>query len=139
MNISLQKAQEIAQASFAEADKVGLNVLSVVVVDAGGHIRLAMRSDAQGIFGVDTALGKARSALGFTRSTLLMSKTFVNPCAVAALNGATHGAFVPLGGGIVIQQGGSTVGAAAISGGMPEVDDDIIRKAATAAGFNVLD
>ena len=109
------------------------------MVDAGGHIRLAMRSDAQGIFGVDTALGKARSALGFTRSTLLLSKTFVNPCAVAALNGATHGAFVPLGGGIVIQQGGSTVGAAAISGGMPEVDDDIIRKAATAAGFNVLD
>jgi uncharacterized protein GlcG (DUF336 family) len=139
MTISLKKAQDIAQVAFAEADKAGLIVLSVVVVDNGGHIRLAMRSDAQGIFGVDTALGKARSALGFNRSTLLLSRTFVNPCAVAALNGATHGAFVPLGGGIVIQQDGTTVGAAAISGGMPEVDDDIIRKAATAAGFEALD
>lgn len=139
MTISLKKAQEIAQAAFGEADKVGLIVMSVVVVDTGGHIRLAMRSDAQGIFGVDTALGKARSALGFNRSSLLLSQTFVNPCAVAALNGATHGAFLPLGGGIVIQEGGKTVGAAAISGGMPDVDDKIIRMAAVAAGFEALD
>ena len=139
MTISLEKAQEIAGSAFAEAASQGLVVLSVVVVDPGGHIRLAMRSDAQGIFGIDTALGKARSALGFNRSSLRLSQTFVDPCGVAALNGATHGAFLPLGGGIVIQENGVTAGAAAISGGMPDVDDAIIRKAAAAAGFTALD
>ena len=72
--------------------------MSVVVTDPSGHFRLAMRSDAQGIFGVDTALGKARTALGFNRPTPHLSKIFTDPFAVAAITAATGGAFVPLGG-----------------------------------------
>ena len=138
MTVSLATAQEIARVAFVEGEKQGLSVMSVVITDPGGHIRLAMRSDAQGIFGVDTALGKARTALGFNRSSWLLSKTFVDPCGVAALSGATHGAFVPLGGGVVIQHDGVTVGAAAISGGMPQVDDELIRLAVEAAGLTAL-
>ena len=138
MTISLAQAQEIARVAFADGEKQGLVVMCVVVTDPGGHIRLAMRSDAQGNFGVDTALGKARTALGFNRSSWLLSKTFVDPCGVAALSGATHGAFTPLGGGVVVQRDGMTVGAAAISGGMPEVDDTLIRAAVEAAGLTAL-
>ena len=138
MTITLDQAQAVAAAAFAEAAKVNLSVMSVIVTDAGGHIRLAMRSDAQGTFGIDTALGKARTALGFNRSSLLLGKTFVDPCGVAALSGATNGAFLPLGGGVVIQQDGVTVGAAAISGGMPDVDDQLIRAALSACGFTAL-
>jgi glc operon protein GlcG len=138
VTVSLATAQEIARVAFAEGEKQGLSVMSVVITDPGGHIRLAMRSDAQGIFGVDTALGKARTALGFNRSTWMLSKVFVDPCGVAALSGATHGAFVPLGGGVVIQHDGVTVGAAAISGGMPQVDDELIRVAVEAAGLTAL-
>jgi uncharacterized protein GlcG (DUF336 family) len=138
MSVSLATAQEIARVAFAEGEKQGLVVMCIVVTDPGGHIRLAMRSDAQGIFGVDTALGKARTALGFNRSSWMLSKTFVDPCGVASLNGATHGAFLPLGGGVVIQQDGVTVGAAAISGGMPEVDDTLVRVAVEAAGLTAL-
>jgi uncharacterized protein GlcG (DUF336 family) len=138
MSVSLATAQEIARVAFAEGEQQGLTVMCVVVTDPGGHIRLAMRSDAQGIFGVDTAVGKARTALGFNRSSWLLSKTFVDPCGVAALNGATNGAFLPLGGGVVIQQDGVTVGAAAISGGMPEVDDKLVRLAVEAAGLTAL-
>ncbi|QGN55862.1 heme-binding protein [Novosphingobium sp. Gsoil 351] len=138
MSVKLGTAQEIARVAFAEGEKQGLMVMSVVVTDPGGHVRLAMRSDAQGIFGVDTALGKARTALGFNRSSWLLSKTFVDPCGVASLNGATGGAFLPLGGGVVIQHDGVTVGAAAISGGMPEVDDTLIRQAVEAAGLTAL-
>ena len=138
MSITLEQAQAVAAQAFAEAAKVNLTVMSVVITDAGGHIRLAMRSDAQGIFGIDSAIGKARSALGFNRSSLLLSKTFVDPCGVAALNGATHGAFTPLGGGVVVQRDGVTVGAAAISGGMPDVDDALIRTALEACGFTAL-
>ena len=138
MTIALAIAQEIARVAFAEGEKEGLTVMSVVVTDPGGHVRLAMRSDAQGNFGVDTALAKARSALGFNRSSWLLSKTFVDPCGVASLSGATQGAFLPLGGGVVVQSDGATVGAAAISGGMPEIDDRLIRVAVEAAGLTAL-
>lgn len=138
MSITLEQAQAVAAAAFTEAAKVNLSVMSVVVTDTGGHIRLAMRSDAQGTFGIDTALGKARTALGFNRSSLLLGKTFVDSCAVASLSGATNGAFLPLGGGVVIQLAGVTVGAAAISGGMPDVDDRLIRAALAVCGFTAL-
>lgn len=138
MTIKLETATEIARIAFAEGVSCGVTVMSVVVTDPGGHIRLAMRSDTQGNFGVDTALGKARTALGFNRSSLHLSKVFTDPCGVAALSGATQGAFVPLGGGVVIQHDGMTVGAAAVSGGLPDVDDKIIRVAIKAVGLSAL-
>lgn len=138
MTISLDTATEIARIAFAEGATRGVTVMGVVVTDPGGHIRLAMRSDSQGIFGIDSALGKARTALGFNRSSLHLSKVFVDPCGVAALSGATQGAFVPLGGGVVVQKDGVTVGAAAVSGGLPDVDDAIIRIAVEAVGLAAL-
>ena len=136
--LTLDLATEIARAAFADGEARGLKTMSVVVTDPGGHIRLAMRSDAQGNFGVDTALGKARSALGFGRSSWSLQKTFVDPCGVAAITAATGGAFVPLGGAVVVQRDGETIGAASISGGMPDVDHDIIAAAVAAAGLQVL-
>lgn len=138
MTLTLEMATEIARIAFAEGTERGVLVMSVVITDPGGHIRLAMRNDAQGNFGVDSALGKARTALGFNRSSLHLSKVFVDPCGVAALSGATNGAFVPLGGGIVVQKDGVTVGAAAVSGGLPDVDDTIIRLAVEAVGLSAL-
>ncbi|WP_425229950.1 GlcG/HbpS family heme-binding protein [Sphingomonas sp.] len=138
MTLSLAAATTIAHAAFAEGGQRGVTVMSVVVTDPGGHIRLAMRSDAQGIFGVDTALGKARTALGFNRTSLHLSKIFADPCAVAAITAATGGAFVPLGGGCVVQQDGVTVGAVGVSGGLPDVDEAIVVTAAGAAGLTIL-
>lgn len=138
MTITLAAAQDVARIAFIEGEKQGVTVMSVVITDPGGHIRLAMRSDSQGIFGIDTATAKARTALGFGRSSYALSKVFVDPCGVASLSGATGGAFLPLGGGVVVQKDGVTVGAAAISGGMPDVDDALIRQALEAAGFSAL-
>lgn len=136
--VTLATASAIAATAFAEGEKRGVSVMSVVVTDAGGHVRLAMRSDAQGIFGFDTALGKARTSLGFNRTSLHLSKIFTDPCGVAAITAATGGAFVPLGGGVVVQEDGVTVGAAAVSGGLPDVDEAIIVAAVEAAGLTVL-
>ena len=135
MTITLESAQEIARVAFAEGARQGIAVMSVVVTDPGGHIRLAMRSDAQGIFGVDTALGKARSALGFGRSTLLQTPSF-DAAAVAGINGATHGRFVPLGGGVVVvDDDDEPIGAVGVSGGAPATDDEIVRAALVACGL----
>lgn len=138
MTLTLATARAIADKAYADAEAHGLTSIGIVVTDAGGHIRFAMRSDAQGIFGIDTATGKARTALGFNRSSLGLSKIFTDPCGVASLSGATGGAFLPLGGGVVVQDQGVTVGAAALSGGMPDVDDAIIRAAVEAAGLTCL-
>ena len=138
MTISLATASEIATRAFAEGEARGVVVMSVVVTDLGGHIRLAMRSDAQGTFGVYTALGKARTALGFNRPTLHLSKIFTDPFAVAAITAATGGAFVSLGGGAVVQKDGVTVGAVAVSGGLPDVDEAIVVAAAESVGLSIL-
>ncbi len=136
--IPLAIASKIAELAFAEGARRGVVNMSVVVTDVGGNLRLAMRADGQGIFGTDTATGKARAALGFNRTSLSLQKTFTDAAAVAAITAATGGRFVPLGGGIVVQKDGITVGAAAVSGGMPDVDEEIIAAAVEAIGYTVL-
>lgn len=136
--ISLSQASRIAEVAFAEGEKQGVVNMTVVVTDVGGNVRLAMRADGQGIFGIDTATGKAQTALGFNRTSLHLSKIFTDAAAVAAITAATGGRFVPLGGGVVVQKDGETVGAAAVSGGLPDVDEAIIVAAVEAVGFSVL-
>jgi uncharacterized protein GlcG (DUF336 family) len=136
--INRLKALEIAQSAFAIAEERGLTKLSVVVTDPGGHVRVAMRGDGQGIFGVETATAKAVTALGFNRPTLALTP-FFSAEATAAISGATRGRFAPLGGGVVITDAaGAIVGAAAASGGLPQIDHDVIVAALEAHGFTAL-
>ena len=135
--ISLEVAIAIAQRAFEEGKKRNVLNMSVVVTDPGGHVRLGMRADGQGIFGIETARGKAISALGFNRPSLQLSKTF-GAEATAAISGVTGGRFVPLGGAVIVRDGANNiVGAAAVSGGAPAVDEEIIAAACEAAGFVV--
>ena len=135
--ISLEAATRIAQFAFQEGLKHNVVNMSVVITDPGGHVRLGMRADGQGIFGIETATGKAISALGFNRPSLQLQKIF-GAEATAAISGATGGRFVPLGGAVVVRDGANNiVGAAAVSGGAPAVDEEIIAAACEAAGFVV--
>ena len=138
-SIKLKTALELAQFAFTDGERRGVVNMSVVVTDAGGHVRLAMRADGQGIFGVETAQAKCTAALGFNRSSLLLSKTFENAAAVAGLQGAVRGKFLPLGGAVVVTDAeGDIIGAAGVSGGMPDVDEEIIVAAVEHVGLKVL-
>jgi uncharacterized protein GlcG (DUF336 family) len=138
MSITLSDARVIADAAFAESATKGLTKVSVVITDPGGHIRFAMRSDQQGIFGIETATAKAVTALGFNRPTLALAALFT-PQATSAIGGATGGRFAPLGGGVVITNvDGVIVGAAGLSGGLPDVDDAIMTNAVHSAGFQII-
>jgi uncharacterized protein GlcG (DUF336 family) len=131
-------ALKVAEAAFAEAAARGINNISVVITDPGGHVRMAMRADGQGIFGVETATAKAITALGFNRATLALTPLFSDQ-ATAAIGGATRGRFAPLGGGVVaVDDTGAIVGGAAVSGGPPATDHDIIVAALESAGFQAL-
>ena len=135
--ISLEMATKIAQTAYAEGAARNVVNMSVVITDAGGHVRLAMRADGQGIFGVDIAKAKAVTALGFGRNTSLMGN--FEAAAVAGLSGATGGRFLPIGGGVLVRDtAGTLLGAAAVAGGAPAVDEEIIIAAVEAAGLNVV-
>ncbi|WP_293897716.1 heme-binding protein [Phenylobacterium sp.] len=138
MSITLAEALKLAQGALAEAEARGVTKISVVVTDPGGHVRVAMRTDGQGIFGVDTAIAKAVTALGFNRATLALTPLFTDQ-ATAAISGATGGRFAPLGGGVVVtDRAGVIVAGAAVSGGLPDVDHAIIVAAIEAQGLLAL-
>ena len=131
-------ALKVAQSAFAEGEARGIVNMSVVVTDPGGHVRVAMRADGQGIFGVETATAKAVTALGFNRSTLALTPLF-GAEATVSISGATRGRFAPLGGGVVVvDDAGAIIGAAAVSGGPPATDHEIILAALEANGFKAL-
>lgn len=135
--ITLETATRIAQTAYAEGAARNVLNMSVVITDAGGHVRLAMRADGQGIFGVDIAKGKAITALGFGRATSKMAN--FEAAAVAGLSGATGGRFLPIGGGVLVHDAaGQLLGAAAVAGGAPAVDEEIIIAAVEAAGLQVV-
>jgi uncharacterized protein GlcG (DUF336 family) len=139
MSITLADARKIADTALAEGEKRGAVKMSVVVTDPGGHVRLAMRTDAQGIFGVDTATAKAVSALGYNRPTLALTPLF-SPQATAGITACTGGRFAPIGGGVVATDAnGVIVGAVGISGSLPELDHEMVVLAVEAHGFKTLE
>lgn len=139
--VDLNTARMVAAAAFREGERRDIRNISVVVTDAGGHVRLAQRADSQGAFGIDTATAKAESALGFRLSTAKLSAIFAgNPAATIGISTATNGRFIPIAGAVVMVDGdGRLVGAASISGGNPQADDAIIRVAVNEAGLTALD
>jgi len=139
--IKLEEAAKIAEAAFAEGRVRGLIDMSVVVTDVGGNIRLAMRADGQGAFGIDIARGKALTALGFNSSSLKLAEYFgQNAAATAGLTAVTGGRFLAIGGGvIVVDDAGQTIGAAAVCGGAPEIDHAVILAGLAAAGLKAGD
>jgi glc operon protein GlcG len=124
--ISLLAARGIVDAAMAEADRRGISKAAAVVTDFGGDIRAALRADGAG-------------ALGFGISSLRLAAIFgPSASSTIGINAATGGRFVPIGGGVlVLNSQGHVIGAAAVSGGAPEVDDEIITLAVRAAGLQV--
>lgn len=135
--IDLRLATRLVDAAFEAAAARSVARIAVVVTDAGGDIRAAMRSDGQAAFGVDIAQAKARSAIGFRRSTLQLAVHFgQHPSSTIGVIGATGGRFIPIGGGVaVVGPHDAIVGAIGIAGGMPEIDDAIARDALRATGL----
>lgn len=135
--ITLAQARHIADAAFAEGQRRNIANISVVVTGLDGVPCLALRADTQGAFGIDTARAKAETALGFRLSSWKLSQIFGNkPAATAGLHAATRQRFIPIGGAVVVHDAmGQVLGAASISGGNPQADDEIIRVAVEQAGF----
>jgi uncharacterized protein GlcG (DUF336 family) len=123
-SLNLEAAKLIASACEATARRNGWKVV-IAVVDDGGHALLLERIDGAQSSSVETALGKAKAAVGFRRPTRILEET-VNQGRFAYLSLA--GAPVLMQGGLPIEVEGQFLGAVGVSG-VKASDDEIVAQA----------
>ena len=134
MSITLRKARTIIRKAMDKGKEMELKPLSVVVLDAGGHVIAFERDDgaAPGRFGI--AHGKAYGSvmLGMA-GTAQMARAEGQAYFMAAVNGVYGGAVVPVPGGVLVRdRKGGVIGAVGVTGDTS--DNDLIAAMAGIEG-----
>jgi len=129
-SVTLDQAETIVDGALAHAKTAGARPITVVVLDAGGHLVALKRQDDSGILRPEIATGKAYGALGLGLGSRALSGK--NPTFLAAVSAASGGLMVPVPGGVLIRSSGAVIGAVGISGDTSGVDE-----AAAIAGIEV--
>jgi uncharacterized protein GlcG (DUF336 family) len=113
--LSLIQAVAIADAALARARELGLQPITVTVLDPGGHPQVLKREDG---------------------SAALAARAANAPAFYAALNEISGGRMAPSRGGVLIRDGnGMLLGAIGISGDRPERDEECAVFGVQAAGL----
>ncbi|WP_308917363.1 GlcG/HbpS family heme-binding protein [Jannaschia sp. LMIT008] len=136
-DFTLDHARTIIDATRTKGREMGLKPLSVVVLDAGGHVIAFEREDgaAPGRFAI--AQGKAFGAvmLGMPGSAQ-MERAEGQAYFMAAVNGVFGGQVVPVPGGILVRDAdGATVGAVGVTGDTSDNDAEAGLAGVEAAGL----
>ncbi|MCU0910533.1 MAG: heme-binding protein [Rhodobacteraceae bacterium] len=135
--ITLKKAQTILKAALARAREMELKPLTVVVLDAGGHVIAAAREDGASPGRFELARGKAYGSvmLGIA-GTAQRDRAEAQAYFVQAMNGLYGGRFVPVPGGVLVRdRKGEVVGAVGVTGDTSENDAAAAVAGIEAAGF----
>jgi uncharacterized protein GlcG (DUF336 family) len=121
--VSLDAAKSMAAAAEAAAHKQGWTV-AIAVVDVSGGLILFHRIDDVQTGSLDVAIGKARTAARFKRSTrVFFDAVAKGNVGILSLSGA-----IPVPGGLPITVNGKVVGAIGVSG-MTADQDEIVAQA----------
>ncbi|PJE36127.1 glcg protein [Pseudooceanicola lipolyticus] len=137
MSISLRKARTIIRKALEKGRELELKPLSVVVLDAGGHVIAFEREDkaAPGRFAV--AHGKAYGSvmLGMT-GTAQRDRAEQQAYFMGAVNGLFGGQVVPVPGGLLVRdRKGDVIGAVGVTGDTSENDAEAGLAGIEAAGL----
>jgi uncharacterized protein GlcG (DUF336 family) len=112
-NISLDVAQELAQATVEACAAKNFNV-TATVVDRAGLVRAVLRADRAGPHTVEASRAKAYTAASArNNTTAIMENADKNP---AARNLAAIEGFLLLGGGVPVKAGDEVIGAVGVGG-----------------------
>ncbi len=135
--INLRKARTIIRKTLEKAEEMDLKPLSVVVLDAGGHVISFERQDgaAPGRFGI--AQGKAYGAvmLGMA-GRAQMARAEQQAYFMASVNGVYGGQVVPVPGGILVRdKKDNVIGAVGVTGDTSENDAEAGLAGIAAAGL----
>ncbi len=135
--LPLASAERIAAATLEAGRAAGLLPLTVVVLDAGGHIVTAKREDGSGILRFEIARGKAHGALGMgIGSRVIRDRLKDRPAFQSAIAAASEGRFIPVPGGVLIcREDGAAIGAVGVSGDASDKDEYAAIAGVRAAGL----
>jgi len=135
--LTLAQADRIADGTLAKGKELGLQPLTVAVLDAGGHLVVLKRADGSSIMRPELATAKAWGALGMGfGGRELARRANKMPEFFSALNAISAGRMVPVPGSVLLRDAaGRVVGAAGVSGDTSDNDEAALVPAVQAAGL----
>jgi len=133
LRLTTEGARRVLAVGIAAAEAEGVAV-SVVVVDAGGHVLVLERMDAAAPHTVHSASTKAACAASMRKPTGLAGASVELTYGLGIALAAGDGRWTPLPGGAPVLVRGECVGAVGVSGAPGDVDERIAADAADALG-----
>jgi uncharacterized protein GlcG (DUF336 family) len=123
--LSLEEANTIVAASFAEAKKRKCRPMSAIVLDAGGRVKAFQKQDGASMLRFEICYGKAYGSLALGRpSKLVLQKAKEKPLFMQSIeNLADYPLFLEGGGQLIRDKIGEVVGAVGVTGDANELDD----------------
>lgn len=136
--ISLSKANKIISEAFKKGSAEGMKPLTVVVLDAGGHLKACQRQDGASIMRFEIASGKAYGAVAVgVGSRWLNAQAETRPHFLEGLSNVSGGKIVAVPGGVLVKdKKGVILGAVGITGDTSDNDELAAIAGIEAAGFN---
>lgn len=135
--ISLDQAQTIVSAALKEGRSLGLKPISVVVLDAGGHMVAFAREDGSSNLRPQIATAKASGALALGVSSRAIGEMAIErPTFINAAAGLNPAGIVPAAGGLLIRDAaGTIIGAVGVTGDTSDNDEKAALAGIVAAGL----
>ena len=137
IRITLEQAQAIVGGALKEGRALGLKPLSVVVLDAGGHMVAFARQDNSSNLRPQIATAKASGALALGVSSRVIGEMAIErPTFINAAAGLNPGGIVPTAGGVLICDAtGIVMGAVGVTGDTSDNDEKAALAGIAAAGL----
>ncbi|HEY5291079.1 MAG TPA: heme-binding protein [Burkholderiales bacterium] len=133
----LDQANLITDRALQKGRELKFAPLTVVVLDAGGQIKVLKREDDSSLLRPEIAMGKAWGVLGMGfGGRELARRAELMPIFFTALNAMSGGRMVPVAGGVLIRnREGQVIGSIGISGDTSDHDEICAVHGVEAAGL----
>ncbi|MEC4750240.1 heme-binding protein [Methylomicrobium sp. Wu6] len=135
--LTLEKANLIIQTAIAKARELKMAPLTVVVLDAAGHLKAMQREDGASMIRQEIATAKAWGAVSMGVSSRSLAGVAVQrPDFMNSLITLSQGKVMPVPGGVLIRdKDNQLIGAIGISGDVSDQDERCAISGIEAAGF----
>ena len=136
-DLTLEQANKIIEAAHTEGKARKLAALTIVVLDAGGHIKALSRADGASFMRPQIAIAKAWGAIGVgVSSRKLGDMGEERPMFMNALINISNQRLLPVPGGVLIRdQQNDLLGSVGITGDLSDQDEHCAIVGIQAAGL----
>jgi uncharacterized protein GlcG (DUF336 family) len=135
-DLTLDTARKILDAALAKGVEKKMKPLVVTILDARGCVKVTAAQDGTSLMRAEIAHGKAYGALALGMgSRALFQRAQEQAFFIGAVNTLAQCRMVPVPGGVLIQDGGTLLGAVGISGDTSDNDEACAIAGIEAAGL----